>query len=152
MSRVVNLAEAQHFADRLQAELDRKGWTAQDLVRAWGGSSMPYKWLRGRTAPRADTKRRLAETLGISMMALDPTPPNGQVTEMGEPKLLASRPITSFAEPSTVVIGLVDGGPAQSKTVLRLKVDALVTPAVASAVMRALEGAGRSKRGVEQQS
>ena len=147
MSRVVNLAEARHFADRLQAELDRKGWTAQDLVRAWGGSSMPYKWLAGRTAPRVDTKRRLADTLGISMMAFDPTQPNGQATEMGEPKLPASRPITFSAEPPTVEVELVNSEPAQTMTAVRLKVDALVTPTVASAVMRALEGAGRSKRG-----
>ena len=80
MSRSSKLIEAQRFAGRLQVELDRKGWTVQDLVRALGGSPMPYKWLKGFTVPRVDTKRRLADALGISMMAFEPTPTNGQAT------------------------------------------------------------------------
>jgi transcriptional regulator with XRE-family HTH domain len=141
MSRVAKLKEAEHFARRLQAELDQKRWTAQDLVRALGGSPMPYKWLKGFTAPRVDTKRRLADALGISMMAFEPTPTNGQATrdEGTTAALQASRPIMEPPESSAAEIELVQGGPLQSVKV-HLKLDAIVTLNVASAVIRALEG------------
>ena len=141
MSRLGKLTAAQQFAGQLHAELDRKGWTIQDLVRALGGSPMPYKWLKGSVAPRVDTRRRLANTLGISMMAFEPTPTNGQATrdEGTTAALQASRPIMEPPESSAAEIELVQGGPLQSVKV-HLKLDAIVTLNVASAVIRALEG------------
>jgi hypothetical protein len=102
---------------------------------------MPYKWLKGLTAPRVDTKRRLADALGISMMAFEPTPTNGQATrdEGATAALQASRPIMEPPESSAAEIELVQGGPLQSVKV-HLKLDAIVTLNVASAVIRALEG------------
>lgn len=139
VSRLVKMTTAQQFANRLQAELDRKGWTAQDLVRAWGGSPMPYKWLKGRTAPRVDTKRRLADTLGISMAAFEPTSPNGQAAELTDSELLAPPVAAAPAGPTIAEMEVVRKGSVETLTV-HLKVDAMVTPSVANAVMRALEG------------
>jgi hypothetical protein len=138
VQRLTKSAEAQRFAGQLRAELNRKGWTAQDLIRAWGGSPMPYKWLKGSTAPRVDTKRRLADTLGISMMAFEPTPPNGQAGQAGQSGLETS-PVEDSREQTVAEMELVQIGPTKIATV-HLKVDALVTPGVAGAVMRALEG------------
>jgi hypothetical protein len=140
MSRLAKAIEAQRFAVQLQAELDRKGWTAQDLVRAWGGSPIPYKWLRGSTAPRVDTKRRLADTLGISMMAFEPLPTNGEDTRDEGATTQASQPIMeSPGSPAAAEIEFVQSGPQQSVQV-HLKVDAIVTLKIAGAVMSALEG------------
>jgi transcriptional regulator with XRE-family HTH domain len=139
VSRLVKMTTAQQFATRLQAELDRKGWTAQDLVRAWGGSPMPYKWLKGRTAPRVDTKRRLADTLGISMAALESTSPNGDAAEPSGAELLVPQPVPAPPAPLIAEMEVIGRGSMETLTV-HLKVDAMVTPSVANAVMRALEG------------
>jgi hypothetical protein len=139
MSRLGKLTAAQQFAGQLHAELDRKGWTIQDLVRALGGSPMPYKWLKGSVAPRVDTRRRLADTLGISMMAFEQTPLNGHATNVGQPPPPALRPATDTAGSPAVEMELVKSGPTKTVTV-HLKFDALVTPGIASAVMLALEG------------
>ena len=85
MSRLGKLTAAQQFAGQLHAELDRKGWTIQDLVRALGGSPMPLQMAKGLCRTRVDTRRRLANTLGISMMAFEQTPLNGHATNVGEP-------------------------------------------------------------------
>jgi hypothetical protein len=77
--------------------------------------------------------------LGISMMAFEQTPLNGQATNVGEPPQPALRPATDTAGSPAVEVELVKSGPTQTVTV-HLKVDALVTPGIASAVMRALEG------------
>jgi transcriptional regulator with XRE-family HTH domain len=138
VSRFRKMTTAQQFADRLQAELDRKGWTAQDLVRAWGGSPMPYKWLKGRTAPRVDTKRRLADTLGIPMAAFGPTPANGHAAETPEAEMLTPPAAIVPTEPPIAEMDVVKRGPMPTLTV-HLRVDAMVTPSVANAVMRALE-------------
>ena len=139
MSRSSKLTDAQRFAGQLQAELDRKGWTVHDLVRAGVGSPMPYKWLKGSTAPRVDTKRRLADTLGISMMAFYPTPTNGHAKWDEGATAEASRPLMMSPGSPALEMELVQSGPLQAIRV-HLKVDAVVTPHVASAVMRALEG------------
>jgi hypothetical protein len=137
MSRSSKLIEAQRFAGRLQVELDRKGWTVQDLVRAWDGSPMPYKWLKGSIVPRVDTRRRLADTLGISMMAFEPAPTNGHARdEGGTAEQHASPPVEGSP---AAELELLQTGPMGTVKV-HLKVDAMVTPSVASAIMRALEG------------
>src|SRR5689334_16942686 len=100
--------------------MHRKGWSAQDLVRAWGGSPMPYKWLKGRTVPRQDTRRRLADTLGLPVAALEPNGPAVETQTESPPPEPAPFPI----EPAAAEMEVLKREPGQPVSV-RLKIDAI---------------------------
>ena len=95
---------------------------------------------KGLYGPRVDTRRRLADTLGISMMAFEPAPTNGHASGMREPRQSYMRRHRSWSRQGPAAqVELLQSGPTGTVKV-HLKVDAIVTPSVASAIMRALEG------------